>query len=219
MHIVVAGCGRVGTSLAVTLEAEGHSVAVIDKRESAFKRLPETSAAQRVVGFAFDRDTLQEAGIDRADSFAAVTSGDNSNILSARIAKETYQIAHVVARIYDPARASFYARLGIATVATVAWTSDQISRQLLDRRVSDWTDQSGSLSLIEQPIPLGWCGRKLTDLCRGEGWQIAAVSRAGKAQLVGEQMIGQEGDVLHLMVAASGLIELDKRLSNMEGAR
>jgi trk system potassium uptake protein len=219
MHIVVAGCGRVGAGLVVALEADGHTVAVIDKRESAFRRLPDTAAAQRVVGFAFDRDTLEEAGIGRADSFAAVTSGDNSNILSARIAKETFQIAHVVARIYDPARASFYARLGIATVATVSWTTDQISRQLLDRRVSDWTDQSGSLSLIEQPIPLGWCGRKLTDLCRGEGWQIVGVSRAGKGQLVGDQMIGQEGDVLHLMVAASGLVELDARLSNMEGAR
>jgi trk system potassium uptake protein len=148
-----------------------------------------------------------------------VTSGDNSNVLAARIAKETFQVRHVVARIYDPARASFYARLGIATVATVAWSTEQISRRLLDRRVSDWTDQSGSLSLFEQSIPLAWCGRRLSELCAEEGWDIVAVSRAGRAQLVSSQMIGQEGDVLHLMVSSDALPVLDARLSTQEGAR
>jgi trk system potassium uptake protein len=216
MHIVVAGCGRVGSGLVGQLEAEGHSVSVIDKRESAFRRIPEGAAAQRIVGLSFDRDALLEAGIERAGAFAAVTSGDNSNILAVRIAKETFQVGHVVARIYDPARASFYARLGIATVATVAWTTDQISRRLLDRRVSDWTDQSGTLSLIEQPIPLGWCGRELKDLSHAERWRVVGVSRAGQGHLVSEHMVGQEGDILHLMVSADGLAELDRRLSSME---
>jgi trk system potassium uptake protein len=219
MHIVVAGCGRVGSGLAATLEAEGHSVAVIDKREAAFRRLGVDSPTRRVVGFSFDRDTLLEAGIEQAGAFAAVTSGDNSNILAARIAKETFQVANVVARIYDPARASFYARLGIGTVATVAWSTEQISRRVLDRRVSDWTDQSGQLSLIEQPIPLAWCGRRFSEISQKDGWQIVGVSRAGKGQLVSEQMIGQEGDVLHLMVSAAGLVELDTRLASHEGAR
>jgi trk system potassium uptake protein len=219
MHIVVAGCGRVGSGLAANLEAEGHSVAVIDKREAAFRRLSNESAAKRIIGLSFDRDTLLEAGIERAGAFAAVTSGDNSNILAARIAKETFQVPHVVARIYDPARASFYARLGIGTVATVAWSTEQISRRVLDRRVSDWTDQSGQLSLIEQPIPLAWCGRRFAEVSEQEGWQIVGVSRAGQGQLVSDQMIGQEGDVLHLMVSAAGLLELDKRLAIHEGVR
>jgi trk system potassium uptake protein len=217
MHVVVAGCGRVGSGLVGQLEAEGHSVSVIDKKESAFRRIPEGAAAQRVIGLSFDRDILIAAGIERASAFAAVTSGDNSNILAARIAKETFQVGHVVARIYDPARASFYARLGIATVATVAWTTDQITRRILDRRVSDWTDQSGTLSLIEQPIPLGWCGRELKDLSDGEGWRVVGVSRAGRGHLANERMVGQEGDILHLMVSSDGLVDLDRRLSSMEG--
>lgn len=213
MHVVVAGCGRVGSGLAAALIAEGHTVSVIDKKEYSFRRLPEDERVTRVLGLSFDRENLIAAGIERATAFAAVTSGDNSNILSARIAKETFQVSRVVARIYDPARASFYARLGIGTVATVAWSTDQISRRLFDRRVSDWTDQSGTLSLIEQPVPLAWCGRRLTDLSQGEGWQVVGVSRAGKAQLVTESLIAQEGDQLHLMVTNEGLLGLDKRLT------
>ena len=219
MHVVVAGCGRVGSGLVSVLEAEGHSVSVIDKKESAFRRIPDSSAAKRIVGLSFDRDVLIAAGVEGAGAFAAVTSGDNSNILAARIAKESFQIPHVVARIYDPARASFYARLGIGTVATVAWGTEQISRRLLNRRVSDWSDQSGTLSLIEQPIPFSWCGRRLSELSEGEDWRVVGVSRAGRAQLVSVDMIGQEGDALHLMVTDRGLAALDTRLATTEGIR
>jgi trk system potassium uptake protein len=219
MHVVVAGCGRVGSGLAGVLEAEGHTVSIIDKKESAFRRIPESSSATRIVGLSFDRDTLLSAGIEGAGAFAAVTSGDNSNILAARIARESFQIPHVVARIYDPARASFYARLGIGTVATVAWSTEQISRRLLNRRVSDWTDQSGTLSLVEQAIPLAWCGRRLSELSTGEDWRVVGVSRAGQAHLMADQMIGQEGDILHLMVTANGLTGLDARLTANEGGQ
>ena len=213
MHVVVAGCGRVGSGLAAGLVAEGNTVSVIDKKEYSFRRLPDDERVTRIVGLSFDRENLLAAGIERATAFAAVTSGDNSNILSARIAKESFQVERVVARIYDPARASFYARLGIGTVATVAWSTDQISRRLLDRRVSDWTDQSGTLSLVEQAIPLSWCGRRLLEISQGEGWQVVGVSRAGRAQLVTEALIGQEADRLHLMVTVDGLAGLDKRLA------
>ena len=218
MHVIVAGCGRVGSGLAIQLVADGHTVAVIDKKPTAFRRLGDIEV-DRIEGLAFDRRTLVHGGIERAGAFAAVTSGDNSNILAARIARDNFQIANVVARIYDPARASIYARLGIATVATVAWTTDQVVRRLLDRRVSDWTDQSGSLSLFEQPIPLSWCGRRLSDLHRGEGWQIVGVSRAGVAHLVTADTVGQEGDTLHVMVHADGLAALDARLSATEGTQ
>ena len=131
MHVVVIGCGRVGSELAGALEQTDHSVAVVDKNERAFRRLPKDFAGTKVVGFGFDRDHLEAAGIAKAEAFASVTSGDNSNILCARIARETYGIEHVVARIYDPRRALIYQRLGIPTVATVAWTTDQVLRRLL----------------------------------------------------------------------------------------
>ena len=134
MHVVVIGCGRVGSELAGALELADHTVAVVDKNPLAFRRLPAGYAGQRVVGFGFDRDNLEDAGIDRAGALAAVTNGDNSNILVARIARESFGIERVVARIYDPRRAVIYQRLGIPTVATVSWTRRVLSRTWMGKR-------------------------------------------------------------------------------------
>ena len=141
VHIVIVGCGRVGSGLGMGLVEQGHSVAIIDRNAKAFRRLPADWAGTTVVGSGFDREDLDRAGAGEAKSLAAVTSGDNSNILTARIARETYEIPNVVARIYDPRRAQIYLRLGIPTVATVSWTIDQVRRRLVPNEVeSEWTD-------------------------------------------------------------------------------
>ena len=213
MHVVVVGCGRVGSELAVTLESEGHTVAVIDKNRNAFRRLPERFTGRAVLGFGFDKDDLEQAGIGDAHALAAVTSGDNSNILTARIARETYQIEHVVARIYDPRRAIIYQRLGIPTVATVSWTTDQVHRRLLpDRVVSEWTDATGTLSLIERELPDEWAGRKLLELDEGARFRLMAVTRAGESRLMTPTLVGQEGDILHIAVRTDAVEELRARI-------
>src|SRR6266536_4559598 len=176
VHVVVVGCGRVGSELAGTLEKSGHTVAVIDKNANAFRRLPAGYVGQRVVGFGFDRDNLEEAGIDRAGALAAVTNGDNSNILVARIARESFGIERVVARIYDPRRAVIYQRLGIPTVATVSWTTDQVLRRLLpsDQQAHEWVDPSGKVCLAEFMLPVAWAGKKLSELNEpGRFWLTA----------------------------------------------
>ena len=217
MHVVVVGCGRVGSELAVTLESEGHTVAVIDKNRNAFRRLPERFTGRAVLGFGFDRDHLEQAGIGEAHALAAVTSGDNSNILTARIARETYQIEHVVARIYDPRRAVIYQRLGIPTVATVSWTTDQVHRRLLpDRVVSEWTDATGTLSLIERELPDAWAGRKLLELDDGARFHLVALTRAGEARLATPTLVGQEGDILHLAVRTDAVEALRARLGGSD---
>src|ERR1700732_3963851 len=156
MHVIVVGCGRVGSELGIRLEREGHSVAIIDKNRRAFRRLPDDWPGRTIVGFGFDRDHLAEAGVAEAGALAAVTSGDNSNILTARIARETFQIPNVVARIYDPRRALIYQRLGIPTVATVTWTTDQVIRRLFpDQSVTEYVDPSGEVSFIERSLPEG----------------------------------------------------------------
>ena len=134
MHVVVVGCGRVGAGLARALEESGHTVAVVDRRAKAFERLPEASAAQTIVGVGFDRDRLKAAGIEEAGALAAVTNGDNSNILVARVARETFGIERVVARIYDPRRAKIYERLGIPTIATVEWATERVLQRILPDR-------------------------------------------------------------------------------------
>jgi len=206
MHVIVVGCGRVGSGLATQLTAEGHSVAIVDKQASAFRRLPHGWRGQKVLGFGFDRLHLEEAGAGRADALAAVTSGDNSNILTARIARENYEIPNVVARIYDPRRAEIFQRLGIPTVPSVSWTIDQVFRRILPGGGAfDWTDSSGRLHIVERTLPAAWAGRRIVEALPEElaaRMKLVGVTRSGEGLLDVDTLIGQEGDVLHLMVAA-----------------
>jgi trk system potassium uptake protein TrkA len=214
MHVIVVGCGRVGSELAGALEAEGHTVAVIDKNRNAFRRLPERFTGRAVLGFGFDRDHLEQAGIAEAQAVAAVTSGDNSNILTARIAKETYEIPNVVARIYDPRRAAIYQRLGIPTVATVSWTTDQVLRRLTpEQTVSEWNDATGTLAVVERSLPDAWAGRKLVDLEDPEHFRVIGIARSGEARLPSPTTVGQEGDILYLVVRGDAA-ELEARLAD-----
>jgi len=217
VHVIVVGCGRVGSELAINLDKEGHSVAVIDKDRNAFRRLPERWSGRAVHGFGFDRDHLEQAGIKEAVALAAVTSGDNSNILTARIARETFQIPYVVARIYDPRRAVIYRKLGIPTVATVTWTTEQVTRRLFPEEThTDWTDAGGQVSLVERDLPAKWAGQKLGGLDREGAYRLVAVSRGGAAQLAAPGLVGQENDVLHIAVDRGHLDALEALLQEGE---
>lgn len=209
MHVIIVGCGRVGAGLASGLNREGHSVAIIDKQSGAFRRLPEGWTGQLVVGFGFDRGHLEEAGAERADALAAVTSGDNSNILTARIARENYEIPNVVARIYDPRRAEIFQRLGIPTVPSVSWTIDQVFRRILPGSGAiEWTDGSGRVHLVERPLPASWAGRHIMSSLGSEGVRLVAVTRATVATIDVDDLVGQEGDLLQLMVTEQGSARL-----------
>jgi trk system potassium uptake protein TrkA len=213
MHVVVVGCGRVGSELAVALTDRGQSVAIVDKNPTAFRRLPERWGGRIVVGYGFDRDHLEEAGVREAGALAAVTSGDNSNILTARIARETYQVPSVVARIYDPRRAVIYQRVGIPTVATVTWTTEQVMRRLFPEvSTSEWTDASGQLVLLERTLPPAWAARRLGQLQDAGRVTLAAVTRGGVPRLDVADMVGQEGDLLHLLVRKEAVDELESLL-------
>jgi len=215
MHAIVVGCGRIGAELAMSLELAGHSVTVIDKKVTAFSGyLPKGWTGKTVHGFGFDRDHLEEAGIRDAEALAAMTGGDNSNILTARIARETYRVARVVARIQDPRRAVIYERLGIPTVAQVSWGKEQVLRRLFpEEMVHEWTDASGGLSLVEKALPDVWAGKKLARLGEPGKFRVTAVTRSGEARMAGPDIIGQEGDILHVIVAKDHLGVLGDRLS------
>lgn len=214
MHVIVVGCGRVGSELAVALERGGHSVAIIDKDRTAFRRLPERWTGRVVLGSGFDRDHLEQAGVREAQALAAVTSGDNTNILTARIARETFQIPNVVARIYDPRRAQIYQRLGIPTVATVTWTTDQVLRRLFpEATATEWSDATGELVMVERALPETWAGRRLVGIDDGDRIRLMAVTRAGQGRLATADMVGQEGDLLYILVRKEQLDLLEQKLS------
>jgi trk system potassium uptake protein TrkA len=216
LHVIIAGSGRVGSDLATNLEARKHSVVVVDKDERAFERLKPSFAGKKVVGFVFDREVLEEAGIRDASAFAAVTSGDNSNIVSARVAKEFYRIPYVVARIYDPRRAQIYQRLGIQTVATVRWTTDQILRGLLpDEEPVEHTVDNGEVVLTAFGAPTEVVGKSAATLDKDGVWRVVAVSRFGVPRVPHRDMTIQDGDILHVSVARGSAATLAQEIRKM----
>lgn len=216
MHVVIAGCGRVGSELATNLERLGHSVAIIDKNAKAFERLKRDFSGKKIVGFAFDRDILEDAGINDADAFASVTSGDNSNILSARVTKEHYRVPAVVARIYDPRRAQIYQRLGIQTVATVRWTTDQILRTLMPDEVPvEYTVDNGEVVVTAVPVPAESIGKMAADAELEGRRRIVAVSRFGVPRIPEGDFAFQEGDILHISVVRGDLPTLHEDLKRV----
>jgi trk system potassium uptake protein TrkA len=195
------GCGRVGATLARRLEQRGHTTAVIDQNPDAFRRLGPSFNGVTVTGMGFDRGVLEEAGIERADGFAAVSSGDNSNIISARVAREQFGVKNVVARIYDPGRAEVYERLGVPTVATVPWAADQMLRRILPAGSEPaWRDPSGDLRLDSITAPHAWIGHEVAEFERRAGVRVAYITRLGAGHVVENDTVIQEGDYLSVFM-------------------
>lgn len=208
------GCGRVGSTLAHILEDKGHSVAIIDQAPEAFRRLRGGFRGRRISGYGFDRDVLIEAGIEQAAAFVAVSSGDNSNVISARVARETFGVENVVARIYDPRRAEVYQRLGIPTVATVRWTADQILRRLSpDGPAPLWRDPTGEVVLAEVTIDPKWVGSKISALEDSAQTRVTFLNRMGEAMIPTSTTIVQDGDIVHVTAKAADLRRINDVLS------
>jgi trk/ktr system potassium uptake protein len=201
VHVVIMGCGRLGSTLAHKLDERGHSVAVIDQNADAFRRLGPDFHGTTVNGIGFDRDVLRDAGIERADAFAAVSSGDNSNIISARLARETYGVSRVVARIYDSRRALVYERLGIPTVATIRWAADRMVRHLVPESVVEvFRDPTSAISIVEAPLHRDWVGRTLKSLEEATGARVAYLMRFGIGSLATPSTVLQDGDQVFMLV-------------------
>lgn len=214
MHIVIMGCGRVGSMLARQLSEAGHSVAVIDREAEAFRRLGPEFRGTQVQGMGFDRDTLIRARITEAHAFAAVSSGDNSNIIAARVAREQFGVETVVARIYDQRRAAVYERLGIPTVATVPWTADRLLREIIpEGLISEWRDPSGKVAIATVPYHRDWIGRPVRELERALQITVASIIRFGEAVLPDDTSVIQDGDVVYAAVRSAELVTLPDRAS------
>ena len=201
--------------MALSLERSGHHVAVIDQEESSFGRLGATFEGERVLGVGFDRDTLKAARVSEAYAFAAVSSGDNSNILAARVARETFGVERVAARIYDPRRAMVYQRLGIPTVATVRWTADQIISRLVPHgAIPEFTDPSGKVVIAEVPYAVSWVATPIADVESLAATRVAFLTRLGDALIPGPDTVLQDGDLLHVAHSRQDLPRLERVLSS-----
>jgi trk/ktr system potassium uptake protein len=217
MHVVIAGCGRVGSQLTVNLARHGHTISIIDKKPTAFERLPPGFEGQTLVGMVFDRETLEAAGIRDAGAFIAVTNGDNSNIVSARVAREHYGIERVVARIYDPRRAQIYQRLGIKTVATVRWASSEIYDLLFHGiEHAELAIGSGDIVLLRVEIGAHLAGQPASALGEAGRSLVVAIDRMGTPTIPGPGATFQEGDVAHIIVARDAIDGLRLKLEGQD---
>jgi len=210
VHIVIMGCGRVGAAVTVELAKGGHSVSIIDKRPEAFERLPPGFEAKTIVGLGFDREVLEEAGIKEADAFVAVSNGDNSNIVSARIAREHYHVPKVIARIYDPRRADIYERLAIPTVASVRWAASRI-KYLLFHGKEEMKESfaGGALLHLQKEIPEHLTGKPIASVEAPGQIEVIGVDRGGSGFIPVDGSTFQEGDVAHFVVAVGAVDKLD----------
>ena len=213
MHAIIVGCGRVGSTVARELERLGSEVVVIDRKPSAFRRLGETFSGRTISGVGFDRDVLRSAGITADSAVMAVTNGDNSNILITRVAREMFGVKNVVARIYDPKRAAIYERLGISTVATVAWTSTRILQLVLPLQGNvEWTDPTASVVMVERKVAGAAAGRRIAEL-EETGASVVLLTRMGTARRPGANDLAQDGDSLHVLGTAQQLADFDRVLA------
>jgi trk system potassium uptake protein TrkA len=211
MHVVIMGCGRVGSRLARRLERQGHSVSVIDKNPRAFHLLDVDFKGIKVEGIGFDAEVLEKAGVQRADVFVAVSSGDNSNFVSCKIAKDLYRVPKVLARIYDPRRAQIYRRSGIPTVAPVAWATSKLSDLIfLKQSYSRDTFGNGEVELIEFELPANLVGRMVRDFEVSGEILIGAIEREGGSLIpvAGTTLI--RSDLLSVLVLRSSMNKFKK---------
>lgn len=208
------GCGRVGASLARAFERRGHTVSVIDINADSFRRLGPDFHGKTVKGVGFDKKVLVAAGIKNADGFAAVSSGDNSNILAARVVRETFGIDNVVARIYDQGRAEVYERLGIPSVATVRWAADQVLRRLVpEGSEPEWRDAAGTVRLIRLAAHDAWVGRKIAEIESAIGTKIPFLSRFGQGMVPDAATLLQHGDTVYAAAANDAVEHIESVLS------
>lgn len=213
MKVVVVGCGRVGSRLAMGLAREGNRVAVVDKNSLAFRRLGPTFSGLTVPGVGFDRTVLAEAGLPDVDALAAVTNGDNTNFVVAAIARRYYRVPRVVARIYDPTRADIYRRLGIPTISSTIWGANRLHEMLLQTRLAPVLSiASGDAEVFETDLPAMLEGTSVADLDVPGEFLVSAIVRGGRAIIPRRGTRFERGDVLQITALSTALPKLQRLL-------
>lgn len=216
MQVIIAGCGRVGAGLATMLDAKGHVVTIIDRDQRAFRRLGGDFGGAALRGFVFDRSTLIKAGVEQADAFVAVTNGDNSNIVSARTARDHFGVATVVARIYDPRRAEIYERHGVTTIASASWTIDVVAGHLLDESgpvEATIGPGEGDVVVVAGDLPADDGPWEVETFSRQGRWQVAAITRTGQTTVPVPRQLIQGGERVHLVVQRTVLDDAEAFLA------
>lgn len=202
MRVIIVGCGRMGAGLAMKLARSQHEVTVIDREPAAFAALGERFGGQTITGHGFDRDVLLRAGIARADALAAVTSSDETNVVTARVARQFFRVPRVVARLYDPRKAEIYRRLGILTISTTEWGIHRITELISYSWFEPIVSLGASVNIVDVETPPALIGRSLASLTVPGEVHPVAISRGGRCFLPTQETQLQAGDLVHIAVLA-----------------
>jgi trk system potassium uptake protein len=209
MKIIIVGCGRIGSKLAHDLSFGGHHVTVIDSDPAAFDRLGPGFKGEKITGVGFDRDVLARAGIERADGFAAVTPSDEANVTVARLAKQTFRVPRVVARVYEPRKAKIYRRLGLQTISPIELGSDRLADLLSSSPLETVVSLgNGEVYVVNVEAPAMLVGHSVGDLAAPGEFQVIAITRNGKTSLAARAMVFAYGDLIHLAVNSASMHRL-----------
>ena len=211
MKIIIVGCGRLGSGLAFVFANRGDQVAVVDMNPNAFERLDPGFRGKTVAGIGFDGDVLLKAGIKETDALAAVTSSDEANIVTARLASQVFHVPKVVARLYEPGHGDTFRNLGLLNFCTVDWgiqrVVDLISYTPIEVMYSLGT---GEVDILEKIIPASFVGRKLIEFEAPGEISAIAISRAGRTFIPLPETVFEDGDTVHLAVLDSASSDLQK---------
>lgn len=211
MHVIIVGCGRVGSELARILSTEGHNVVVIDKNQSSFERLGNTFNGITLAGNGYDPDILKAAGIEKAEAFCAVTNGDNTNIMSSQVAKKIFNVPKVIARVYDPKRAEIYKALGLDVLSGTILFAAMIRDKIIESRFSSYLIETGELGVIEIDIDEKFKGKLVEEInIPGEFLVTTILKKKKQTILPTAKTVLEKGDKVMAVVKITSLEKVRK---------
>jgi len=211
MYVIIVGCGRVGSELAKLLSGEGHNVVIIDKNKSSFDRMGETFNGLTLVGNGFDLALLKQAGIEKADAFCALTNGDNTNLVSAQVAKRIFKVPKVIARVYDPQRAHIYAALGLDIISGTILFAAMLRDKIIESRFSSYLIETKELGVIEIEVKNNLIGKKIQDINMPGECLVVAIRRLDGVILPESNTVLKAKDVLMATVKVASLKKVKER--------
>jgi len=205
VYVIIVGCGRVGSELAKLLSNEGHNVVVIDKSRASFDRLGGTFNGLTMVGNGFDLALLKQAGIEKADAFCAVTNGDNTNLVSAQVAKTIFKVPKVLARVYDPQRAHIYTALGLDIISGTILFAAMLRDKIIESRFSSYLIESKELGVIEIEVKEKLAGKSILDVNMPGDLLVAAIRRMNDVIIPDVHSVLKRHDILMAVVKVASL--------------
>ena len=212
MYVIIVGCGRVGAELARLLSNEGHNVVVIDKRRESLERLGNTFNGLTMAGNGFDLELLKQVGIEKADAFCAVTNGDNTNLISAQVAKKIFNVPKVIARVYDPQRAHIYAALGLDIISGTTLFASMLRDKIIESRFSSYLIETKDLGVFEIEAKDDLVGKTPKDINIPQELMIVAIRRISGVIIPEERTPFKEKDILMAVIKVSSLEKIKAKL-------